>query len=502
MSSILGMYIMKSVNIRSIIEAYQNLNKALFRKLMDSYGVNSGIKDYELNSIASLVDTLLEIRNDISIVNNYYLGYSIPQIGKEFDLLRFGNNYIINIEIKTQSSIEQILKQQKKNKYYLSFLNKEIHIYTYVSDTNTVYKFIDKNQIKEVSLRELCDKLCAQEVVTYNNIDDLFNPSDYLVSPFNSPYKFMSEGYFLTIQQEQIYNEIQTKLADATTNFMALTGNAGTGKTLLTYHIAKESMQGGKKVLILHCAPLNNGHKILIEEYGWNIYMTKYAPTISDFDLIIVDEAQRMFPYQFDKYINEVCTLGKKCIFSYDKNQYLRDNERRNNIQARIEEDLSCIPYKLTDKIRTNKEIACFIKQLFHLNKNIYNGDYPHIELTYCKNNFSAKLLLQELLRENWKMPNYTPGTRSIFPYEAYSSNDVDSAHSVIGQEFDNIVIVIDGTFKYNSQGELIADNTYYSQKQMLYQIITRTRKRLHIVIINNEVMLERCIDILNRQPC
>lgn len=134
-------------------------------------------------------------------------------------------------------------------------MNKEIHIYTYVSDTNTVYKFIDKNQIKEVSLGELCDKLCAQEVVTYNNIDDLFNPSDYLVSPFNSPYKFMSEGYFLTIQQEQIYNEIQTKLADATTNFMALTGNAGTGKTLLTYHIAKESMQGGKKCLfciVLH----------------------------------------------------------------------------------------------------------------------------------------------------------------------------------------------------------------------------------------------------------
>lgn len=439
---------MKSVNIHSIIEAHQNLDKVLFRKLMNSYGVNSGIKDYELNSIASFVDMLLEMRNDISIVNNYYLGYSIPQIGKEFDLLRFGNNYIVNIEIKTQSSIEQILKQQRKNKYYLSFLNKEIHIYTYVSDTNTVYKFIDKNQIKEVSLEELCDKLCSQKVVTYNNIDDLFNPSDYLVSPFNSPYKFMSEGYFLTIQQEQIYNEIQTKLADGTTNFMALTGNAGTGKTLLTYHIAKECIQAGKKVLILHCAPLNSGHKILIEEYGWNIYMTRYAPTISDFDLIIVDEAQRMFLDQFDKYISEVRVWGKKCIFSYDGNQYLRDNERRNNIQAKIEEELSCTPYKLTNKIRTNKEIAYFIKQLFHLNKNTYSGGYPHIELTYCKDNFSAKALLQGLSKENWKIPNYTPGTRSFFPYEAYSSNDVESAHSVIGQEFDNIVIVIDGSFK------------------------------------------------------
>ena len=56
-----------------------------------------------------------------------------------------------------------------------------------------------------------------------------------------------------------------------------------------------------------------------------------------------------------------------------------------------------------------------------------------------------------------------------------------------------------DDSFKYNSQGDLIADNTYYSQRQMLYQIITRTRKKLHIVIIDNEVMLDRCIDILNK---
>ena len=47
----------------------------------------------------------------------------------------------------------------------------------------------------------------------------------------------MAEGYFLTVQQEQIYNEIRTKLSDATTKFIALTGSAGTGKTLLTYHI-------------------------------------------------------------------------------------------------------------------------------------------------------------------------------------------------------------------------------------------------------------------------
>ena len=86
--------------------------------------------------------------------------------------------------------------------------------------------------------------------------------------------------------------------------------------------------------------------------------MPKYAPNTIDFDLIIIDEAQRMYPYQFDKYIKEVRTLNKKCIFSYDEKQYLRDNEKQYHTKERIEKELLCTPYKLTDKIRTNKEIA------------------------------------------------------------------------------------------------------------------------------------------------
>ena len=103
---------MRNINILSIIEAYRKLSNTLFQKLMNSYGITSGIKNYELNGIESFVDELLKANNNISIVNRYYLGYSIPQIGKEFDLLRFGHNYIINIEIKTESSIEKILKMQ------------------------------------------------------------------------------------------------------------------------------------------------------------------------------------------------------------------------------------------------------------------------------------------------------------------------------------------------------------------------------------------------------
>ena len=63
---------MKNVNILSIIEAYRKLSNTLFQKLMNSYGIISGIKDYELNGIESFVNELLKIKNSITIVNNYY----------------------------------------------------------------------------------------------------------------------------------------------------------------------------------------------------------------------------------------------------------------------------------------------------------------------------------------------------------------------------------------------------------------------------------------------
>ena len=47
---------MKNVNILSIIEAYRKLSNTLFQKLMNSYGIISGIKEYENNGIESFVN--------------------------------------------------------------------------------------------------------------------------------------------------------------------------------------------------------------------------------------------------------------------------------------------------------------------------------------------------------------------------------------------------------------------------------------------------------------
>lgn len=350
----------------------------------------------------------------------------------------------------------------------------------------------------EVPIKELYHKLLNQKIEHIKDLDNLFDPSDYLVSPFNSTDKFMENKYFLTIQQETYFKEIVKKLKDENTRFIALTGSAGTGKTLLTYHIAKRARSQGIKVLILHCGSLNNGHCILKEQYGWSIYNPKNAPALTNFDIVIIDETQRIYPYQFEKYIRLIQENGIKCIFSFDANQYLRDAERSNAITESIEKDLSCKPYVLTSKIRTNKEIADFIRSLFNNKRNFTGSSYSNIWFSYYRNHISAKSLLDRLANDGWKTPQYTPGTISTFHYEKYSSHDKDSAHSVIGQEFDKVAVVLDDQFAYAEDGMLYADNTYYSQRQMLYQIITRTRKQLYVIIINNPIILNRVIDIIN----
>ncbi len=47
--------------------------------------------------------------------------------------------------------------------------------------------------------------------------------------------------------------------------------------------------------------------------------------------------------------------------------------------------------------VSSRKSVAYFIKQLFDINRNIPNVIYPNIELVYCKDYLSAKVLLQKL---------------------------------------------------------------------------------------------------------
>lgn len=490
---------MKKINILSLIQACSSLLEESYTSFLSFYDI--GIRKKEVNDLEALVKILSDLPIDKNIFNHFYVGYKIPQIGKEFDLLRFGKNCIINIELKQTATHEKKLEQLKRNKYYLSFIDRELHSFSFQSDIKQLFRLNANDELENVDFSCLIKLLEDQKIDNITNLDTLFNPSNYLVSPFNSTDKFIKNEYFLTKQQEEFKSNILIAIEDKTTaSFISVTGSAGTGKTLLTYDIAKQLKLDGKNPLIIHCGLLNGGQEKLKNEHGWEITSIKYYHTheLSDYDVVIIDEAQRIYPAQLDKIVEKIQEVNGNCIFSYDKSQTLAMREERNNIDQSINIISSVVTYKLTDKIRTNKEIALFIKALFNNKKSLKQLSNYNIQLNYFNNIEDAKDYLGTLNCKEWKIIRFTPSQYDTEHHKKYSDISHESSHGVIGQEFENVVITIDNFFSYNENGELIyKSNAYYEPTKMLFQNITRTRKRLNIVIINNNELLDRCVSVL-----
>ena len=305
----------KSVNLYYLYTASKVgiTSYRIYDKVLSKRDKVVNIGDREKGSLYSLVYLLLKEEINIDKLNNFYYSYTIPHIGKEFDILKISNDKVLNIELKSQNvGLERIKEQLLCNYKYLKYLSKEMYLFTFVSDEKVFYKLDDGFNLKVVNLKEV-----IQVINSFSNdyleIDKLFKTSDYLVSPNGDPYKFIQGQYFLTTQQEFIKNKILSTIN--VNNYYKITGDAGVGKTLLLFDIAKE-LSENDNVLIINCNKYNSNHKVItenlqnlhiltlseLEKTGYELRMYKY---------ILIDEAQRLEREVFNllKNIN-----GKKII--------------------------------------------------------------------------------------------------------------------------------------------------------------------------------------------
>ena len=301
----------KQINLISYLNAYKDLEDVNFRKYIAEFGIGPLVRANEMDDLQSLVDVITSLTKQTNILNHFYVGFKINQISKEFDLLRIGKNSIINIELKRESTKGKITKQLIQNQYYLKFLDVPIYNFTYVASTKKLYMLVDSTYIKEVNFDILIKKLMEQQLKEINNIHDLFDPINYLVSLFDSPEAFLKDEYFLTMQQSTFKKEILDIRPTENPAFIMIEGGAGTGKTLLTYDIAKEYMRNGKNVLIFQCGKLHKGLEKLRNDHHWEIERLSHfnekqheeADDFSRYDVIIFDEAQRLEKSQLEKFL-------------------------------------------------------------------------------------------------------------------------------------------------------------------------------------------------------
>ena len=199
-----------------------------------------------------------------------------------------------------------------------------------------------------------------------------------------------------------------------------------------------------------------------------------------------------------DAIIEKVKLANCCCIFSHDKLQTLARWEVTREISAKIGSIASIAQYKLSEKIRTNKEIAAFIKMLFNSKRSLLISSNGNIEINFFNTTEDAKSYLDSLDESKWEVLRFTPSQYNNEHHEKYSDKSGRTSHQVIGQEFDGVAVTIDQFFSYDENGDLIyKSGAYYDPPKMLFQNISRCRKKLNLVIIGNDELLSRCIAIL-----
>lgn len=503
----------KPINVFSAIQSIEAFNQLDVKD--EDLKKNFNLKIYESNTLNKLITELKALKDiKYKCFNGYYFSYKIKQISKEFDLLRIGKQSILNIELKSKFDLNKIEKQMKQNHYYLKFLNKKMHIYTYVENVGLYVFNFETKKPQKANIYDLKNVLEQQEVDFEANPSKLFIPSNYLISPFNKTEKFLNGEYFLTSQQEEIKNVILKTINKNKYKIFCISANAGTGKTLLTYDLVNELKE---QSLIIHCGKLNHGHSEL-KNNQWNITSISRVNqnTVDEFidknskKLIIIDEAQRISDNQLDCILEKSYKDELPLLFCYDTKQYMRSSENK-NIKEYIDDfgkyyniEIPVKDLKLTNKIRTNKEIAYFIKDFLTINNNESKYDYQNISIDYYDDFSIIKSQIKYLEEDGWKAINFSD---SIYYKESidkisritYSNNS--SVHEVIGQEFEKVVFVMDSNFYYNKNGKLASNaNTYYNVEGMLYQIVTRVISELKIIVYNNPKLFVELLKIKNKK--
>ncbi|MBQ7407870.1 MAG: hypothetical protein IJW13_01145 [Clostridia bacterium] len=433
-------------------------------------------KPHEAKSLISLVNKMMEQGALLSELDGFFYGYIIPQIGKEFDILKIGQNAILNVELKSYiSKTEDAHEQLIKNKFYLSHLGKKCYFFTYNSFDQKLYKLNAKGEFERAYFSELLRINRGIRGAITAPIDSLFAAKQFILAPVKNPERFILGEYFLT-QQQQMIKKKTASFLKGKNKALKICGSFGTGKTLLLLDMAV-LVCSNKKTLIVVYGSLTEGHR-QIERAFTNIKFLSvndiFKANLSEYDYIFTDETQKYSKKAFDAILQYLNNNEIKCVFCFEKFELDLINEPT-ELNARLAQ-IEGNTYYLSGNIRVNEQISCFIKYLLDNGKAAKKSGYNCVNVHFAQNE-EQKLNFINL---------YSAGGFEIIDC-AYLNEEARA-----GIEYDKMLIVIDGNYGYDGRGYL----TYRGKfPQRLYYSLTRVREQLTVVVVNNMPIFERLLN-------
>ena len=499
---------MNALNLYLLCQNPENHDISEYYRVLANVYNDSKLKKCEIDTLKQFVGELIENDAQLTHLDNFFYDFSIPHISKEFDLLKiYEDDCIVNIELKSREvEEEKIKKQLEKNRYYLSHMEKKIISFTYVKtgDAGIVYTYDENSGLIQVQISDIISAIGRAVPCVTEKIEELFRAKDYLISPINTPEKFILEQYYLTDHQEEIKVKIINSINSGEHKMWGIQGGAGTGKTLLLYDIARD-LSYRYKVCIIHCGILSQGHEELNKTmYNIDIISVRECSRdlLINYQIILVDESQRIYSGDLNT-IMQAFRDGKICIFSYDYKQVLSYAELRRDIPTKLRRDNDFIEESLSIKIRTNYNISEFIECALDLKREPHkDASFKNIEILYANDYMESFPIIEYYeQKKNFKIISYTTSKKKSALRDNHKI--YQNTHHVIGQEFDNVFISMDRSFRYSEQGRLQGEehpNPDYIFYQLWYQGVSRAREKLCILVINNEELFEKLIEVKRKR--
>lgn len=451
----------------------------------------------EQESLRTLVEDLLSCREGEGLqpeqLSGFYYSYTIRHISKEFDLLKFprGRNCVLNIELKSADVGEQRIREQLlQNQYYLGHLSDTIFSYTYVSSLHRLYRLNTHGYLQQVPLETLRDLLRDPDFLLprEGDIDALFDAVYYLISPITTPEKFLNGEYFLTNQQHEFRRQILSAIRTGKRPLLiGIGGGAGTGKTLLLYDLAMV-LSRRHRVRILHCGSLSQGHRILDRKLrNVAIFSADGTPASEEgeradapVDYLLVDEAGRLSPEQFQALSDLAEREKLVCIFCYDAARFRFADENGRALQKSMQEraDLSLV---LSGNIRINRSLASFTRILFDRREEPGDRNFSSVLLRLAHGG-RERAVFCELLRQQ----GFVLSGEGAFP--------------AAGSEADRVAVILGPEFSYDAEGVLhgaSGEEENLSALQLLYDEISRAREALCLLVLDNDALFADLLRML-----
>ena len=505
---------MKAVNLLFLTRPHESQSISRLLEVLSGRSDRKCISPHEAATLWSLTDRIAGCLKEnpdtdaddwVPVLDGFYFSYAIEHIGKEFDLLKASSDgrCILNIELKSdQVEEERIRKQLLQNRYYLAHIAHTIYSFTYVMETDCLYKLNDKGVLNRCRIEELVFILRQEALAHFlpEGIENCFRTAEYLISPISNPEKFLQGMYFLTNQQFDFRRKIlgflkEHPASEEENAIIAVAGIAGTGKTLLLLDLAKE-LSEKRRVLFVHSGKLRRGH-IEIDKRLKRVDIISGERVLSDanfteYACMMIDEADHLDAKVLERVFQSAASACLPVIVSYDPHYLLTGAEEVEKIRSDVPETTALIEkyctlnLAFTGHIRINSPIYSFLRNLLYLKEKPAGMDYSCIDVLYANDREEQSLLEAYYQRHRYVLVG--------------SSGGSGGEDDMIAREYDNVMMVLDGSFYYDETGHLRTRSNEREAMRLLYDGLSRTRERICLITAGNQELFDRILAIrLNR---